>query len=213
MSTFSTLDKVLGSADFRYNRGVQPTPIEPTDDRETIRASGHTQGEASQAPHMPSEAPRKALVLASEPGPKGCQAIASHGGTCAAPALLGTNLCRGHTLGAEACVQMHEARPKAIRARASTRALLLLEHNGRRSWTPRGALKAAAALKATEIAERIVGGVLDPATDPVAAAKLGLALVQQVDPAPAASLSVTADLDSIGTADLLRLADSFADSA
>lgn len=62
------------------------------------------------------------------------------------------------------------------------RAELRLAIGVTRANTPRGVLKAMAFVEAERIGRRVVGAVLDPAVPPATAARLGLELVNAVDP-------------------------------
>jgi hypothetical protein len=71
-----------------------------------------------------------------------------------------------------------------------------------RSNTPRGVLRALAFVEAERIAGRVVGAVLDPRTPADRAARLGMDLIDAVD--PQATLTATASMPSTpeGVADL-----------
>jgi len=80
--------------------------------------------------------------------------------------------------------------------KSAQRAAIRLAFGSTRTFSPRGALKAATALQAGQVAGRVVGAVLDPAVPPAQAARLGLDLIDAVDPLATVSFE-TALPDSV----------------
>jgi hypothetical protein len=73
-------------------------------------------------------------------------------------------------------------------------------------------LKVRLAEEASAVAQRAVSAVLDPSADPIAAGRLGLALIDACDPLVTASVTVDlpsdpAALDKLSLSELLRLAE------
>ena len=138
------------------------------------------------------------------PGPNGCWALNKAGAPCSSFGRRDGDYCNAHSgLGVAADPKGHSqigvARSVQNRRR---RADLRLAIGIPRLNTPRGVLAAEAFLNAERIAGRVVGAVLDPAVPAAQAAKLGLELVNAVDPQVTATISASMPTDPEGVSKL-----------
>lgn len=151
----------------------------------------------------------------TEPGRRGCWAVNRRGEACGASARHGEDYCNahgGHTLVIRDPLAANARATEVRRREAEHRARVRIALAGSRATSTRGQLKLAAAEHAGRIAGRVVDAILDPSVDPATAAKLGMRLVEVVDPPLVASVEfgMPADpgaLDKLSLAELLRLAD------
>jgi hypothetical protein len=138
------------------------------------------------------------------PGPNGCWALNKAGKPCSSFGRKDGDYCNAHSgLGLAADPKGHSRigvqRSAENRRR---RAELRLAIGIPRLNTPRGVLAAEAYLSAERIAGRVVGAILDPQTPPVQAARLGLDLVNAVDPPMTATLTQEVPTDPDGVSKL-----------
>ena len=143
-------------------------------------------------------------VRGDAPGLRGCWAVNRQGEPCGAPRRNDSEYCSAHSgLGVAADPKGHSrigvARSVENRRR---RADLRLAIGVPRLNTPRGVLAAAAFVEAERVARRVVGAVLDPAVPPAQAARLGLDLVNAVDPQVTATLTASVPTDPEGVSKL-----------
>lgn len=138
------------------------------------------------------------------PGPRGCWALNKRGEPCGSARRAEGDYCNAHSgFGvAEDPVKWAAAgSAKAVENRRR-RAMLRMELGITRSNTPRGVLKAMAYVERERIAGRVVSAILDPAVPSAQAARLGLELVNTVDPPVQATLSTPLPTDPEGVASL-----------
>jgi len=130
-------------------------------------------------------------VRGDAPGPNGCWALNKRGEPCSSFGRRDGDYCNAHSgLGLAADPKGHSkvgvARSAENRRR---RADLRLAIGVSRLNTPRGVLAAQAFMDAERIGRRVVGAVLDPAVPPAQAARLGIDLINAVDPQVTATLT------------------------
>ena len=143
-------------------------------------------------------------VRGDAPGPRGCWALNKHGDPCGAPRRNSGDYCGAHSgLGVASDPKGH-SRIGVTRSAESRRrrADLRLAIGVSRLNTPRGVLAAETFASAERIAGRVVGAILDPQTPPVQAARLGIELVNAVDPQVTATLTQSVPTDPEGVAKL-----------
>ena len=170
-------------------------------------------------PPVPTDSVQEAVkqpaygVRADSPGPRGCWALKRDGDPCGAAPWKGEDYCTAH-LGrgvasspAEWSESGRAAAAESRRRRAALRATLGIT----RPDSTRSLLKAAVFVERERVVSAALAGL--DAERPEVAAAHALKLLDAVDPLPkAAELSITADLDAegvaqLGTADLLALAE------
>lgn len=140
----------------------------------------------------------------SAPGPRGCWATNKHGEPCGAARRAEGDYCNAHS-GLGVAADPSAWAPRAGKARAVQRrrqAALRLQLGITRQSTPRGVLRAHAYVEAERIAARVVDAVLDENVAPAVAARLGLDLIDTVDPQATMTASVTAPSTPEGVAEL-----------
>jgi hypothetical protein len=150
-----------------------PTPVAPLAD-------------SAQGVSLPAWSTRGAA-----PGLRGCWALNRQGQPCGAPRRGEGDYCSAHSgLGVAADPKGHSA-VGVVRSAESRRqrADLRLAIGVSRLNTPRGVLAAETFRSAERVARRVVGAVLDPTVPPAQAARLGLDLVNTVDPQVTATLT------------------------
>lgn len=133
----------------------------------------------------------------SAPGRRGCWAETKAGNPCAAPRRGDSEYCNAHS-GIGVAENPSGFSPEAVRKSAEVRrrrAELRLVLGSTRLDTPRGVLRAQALLNAERVAGRVIGAVLDESTPPATAAKLGLDLIEAVDPRQSAEVTMTGNLN------------------
>lgn len=140
----------------------------------------------------------------SAPGPRGCWALNKHGDPCGSARRAEGDYCNAHSglgVAEDPAKWAAVGSSKAVENRRR-RAMLRTTLGITRSSTPRGVLKALAYVEAERIAGRVVGAVLDPAVPSATAARLGLDLLQAVDPPVEATLTASIPTTPEGVADL-----------
>ncbi len=143
-------------------------------------------------------------VRGDAPGLRGCWAVNRQGAACGAPRRNDSDYCSAHSgLGVAADPKGHSAIgvQRSVENRRR-RADLRLAIGVPRLNTPRGVLAAATFVEAERVARRVVGAVLDPAVPPAQAARLGLDLVNAVDPQVTATLTASVPTDPEGVSKL-----------
>ena len=150
-----------------------------------------TQEEDAQAVKQPTHSTR-----GTAPGPRGCWAVNRLGDPCGAARRADGDYCNAHS-GYGVAADPAKYQPLAAAASARNRrrrAILRAELGITRPHSLRGVLKATAFVERELVAQRVVGAVLDPAVPPAQAARLGLDLINAVD--PPSSVTVTTPLPS-----------------
>jgi len=138
------------------------------------------------------------------PGPRGCWALNKRGEGCGAARRADSDYCNAHSgIG----IVEDPTKWSAIASAKSAenrrrRATLRLALGVTKANTPRGVLKAAAFAESEAIAGRVIGAVLDPATPSVSAARLGLDLINSVDPPVVATVTTPLPSDPEGVSTL-----------
>ena len=142
-------------------------------------------------------------------GLRGCWAVNKRGEPCAAPSLKERDYCSAHLgLGISRDPAAYsKLGGEAASRKAAQRAELRLVLGVDRRSSPRRILQAQTALRAAEISGRIVDAVVDPKVRPEVAARLGLDLIDAVDPATTLTLtaSMPSDLDGLNGLSLSQL--------
>jgi len=191
--------------------GVTPTDDEPGGELLPFRGGGENvvngNGALHASPHSDSQEEPKApawSVRGDAPGLRGCWAVNKRSEPCGAPVLKDSDYCSAHSgLGvAEDPARWSEIGRVASAESRARRADLRLAIGVPRLNTPRGVLAAEAYLSAERVARRVVGAVLDPAVPPAQAARLGLDLVNAVDPQVTATLTASVPTDPDGVSKL-----------
>lgn len=143
-------------------------------------------------------------VRGDAPGLRGCWAVNRQGEPCGAPRRNDSDYCAAHSgFGvAEDPARWSEIGRVASAESRRRRADLRLAIGVPRLNTPRGVLAAATFVEAERVARRVVGAVLDPAVPPAQAARLGLDLVNAVDPQVTATLTTSVPTDPEGVSKL-----------
>ena len=148
------------------------------------------------APSQEGEAPRYG-TRGTAPGRRGCWAVSKAGNPCAAPRRGDGEYCNAHS-GVGVAENPSGFSEAAVRKSAEVRrrrAELRLVLGSTRLDTPRGVLRAQTLLNAERVAGRVLGAVLDPDVRPETAAKLGLDLIEAVDPRQSAEVTMTGNLN------------------
>jgi hypothetical protein len=155
-------------------------------------------------------------VRADQPGPRGCWALAKHGGPCHAAALRGGEFCAGHAGIGVAANPAHYAPlgQRAHREQLAVRATMRAMYGGTRPNSPRAVLRAHVHREAARLASTAVSAALDPSVDPLRAGSLAIKLIETADPPAQASLELTTDLtpeqvDRLSYSELLRVAEAW----
>src|SRR4029453_5135565 len=140
----------------------------------------------------------------SAPGPRGCWALNKHGDPCSAARRADGDYCNAHSgLGvAEDPAKWGPIGSAKATENRRRRAMLRTPLETTRPHTPRGVVKALAYVEREGIAGRVVGAILDPAVPSGQAARLGLDLLQAVDPPGEATLTASTPSPPEGVADL-----------
>lgn len=175
----------------------------------SLDVSGETAviAQSNGAPHADSQEAVKQPAWSTRgaaPGLRGCWALNRQGQPCGAPRRNDGEYCSAHSgLGVAADPKGHSrigvARSVENRQR---RAELRLAVGVSRLNTPRGVLAAETFRSAERVARRVVGAVLDPAVPPATAAKLGLDLINVVDPQAMLTAQTSIPSTPEGVADL-----------
>lgn len=158
-----------------------------------------SQEEPQEAAKLPVHSTRGAA-----PGLRGCWALNKAGDPCGAPRRGDSDYCSAHSGYGVAGDPKGWSRI-GVQASAESRrrrADLRLAVGVTRLNTPRGVLAAATFLESERLARRVVGAVLDPAVPPAQAARLGIDLVNAVDPLAVVSVSAPLPSHPDGVADL-----------
>ena len=182
--------ETLGDLDHGLRKGQPGTP--PSGDQGGAEPHNRTAGSHWEDVEGTVEPPQpKHSTRGESPGPRGCWALAKHGGGCGAAAIRGEDFCNAHAgrSGVAANPSMYAPlAAKASQEARAARAQMRLQLGITRPTGPRAVLKAKAFLEQEAIAARVVADAkLDGA--------LGLRLINTVDPAPVASLSVDIPAD------------------
>jgi hypothetical protein len=175
------------------------------------------------AAHAPSPAAplaeeREAVKLpvhstrGAAPGLRGCWAVNKQGDPCAAARRADGDYCNAHSgLGvAENPAKWARVGSAVAVENRRRRAMLRMELGIPRVNSPRGELKARAYVEREAVAARVVSAVLDPSVPSAQAARLGLELINTVDPPLQASVTAEIPTDpegvnQLGLAELLAL--------
>lgn len=134
-------------------------------------------------------------VRGDQPGERGCWAIANHGGACRAARRADSDYCSAHAgYGVAADPHGHSLNGRVASAHARRRrADIRLALGAVRLDTPRGALRAAAHLRAERLAWRTIDAALDSDVKPAEAARLALEIIREVDPVATVDISTSFD--------------------
>jgi len=184
---------------------VQGTALLPYGEAHYVEPNGN--GALPTSPLADSQEEPKApawSVRGDAPGPNGCWALNKRGLPCSSFGRKDGDYCNAHSgLGLSADPKGHSRIGVAKSAEnRRRRADLRLAIGVTKLNTPRGVLAAEAFLSAERIAGRVVGAITNPQTPDVQAARLGLDLINAVDPQVTATLSAQIPTTPEGVADL-----------
>ena len=176
--------------------------IAPRSDDVVVMSGAASQEEDAQAVKQPMHSTRGAA-----PGPGGCWALNKHGDPCRAARRAEGDYCAAHSgLGIAANPALWAGKGAATAAaNRRKRAMLRMELGITRQNTLKGVLKAHAYVERERIAGRVIGAVLDPDVPPAQAARLGLDLIDAVDPQATATLTAPLDPDGVSALSLSQL--------
>ena len=138
---------------------------------------------------------------------RGCWALNKLGEPCGAARRAEGDYCNAHSgIGISANPQHWGPIGGAIaRENRTRRAILRTELGLTRPNTLRGSMKAQAYVARERIAARVIGAILDDSTPPERAARLGLDLIEAVDPQATATLTMPTDAEGVGSLSLSQL--------
>ena len=150
---------------------------------------------------------------ADSPGPRGCWALAKHGGPCHAAAIRGREFCAAHS-GVGISADPARYAPigqRAHREQLAVRATMRAMYGGTRPNSPRAVLKAHVHREAERLVGRALTAALNPDVDDAKAAGLAMRLIETADPPAQATLELGATLtpegvDRLSYSELLAVA-------